>query len=70
MRRVENIHGYNIAKLRGIFKRAKSSCVSSSDFEVPRLLIKEYKRVKVFIDTMFVNNLLFLHTISEILYSG
>ena len=65
VRRAKNIHGYNIAKLRGIFKRSKSSGVSPSNFEVPKSLIEEHKRVRVFIDIMHVNNLLFLHTVSE-----
>ena len=64
-RRAENIHRYKVARLRGTFKRSKSSCVSPSDFEVPRALIEKYERVRVFLDIMCVSNLLFLYTVSK-----
>ena len=59
------MHGYNIAKLRGTFKRAMSRSVSPSNFVVPRSLIEEDNKVRAFMDVIFINNLPFSYSILE-----
>ena len=65
VRRAEDMHGYNVAKLRGTFKRAKHRSIPLAKSIVAKALIEKHKDIRIFIDIMFVNNILFLYTLSE-----
>ena len=64
-RRAEAIHRKEVAKLRSSFVRSKTKSTRPKRMKVPREIVEKHKRVRLFIDIMFVNRILFLYTISK-----
>ena len=46
-------------------KKRQTPNVTLITITIPRVLIKKYKNVIIFVNAIYINNLLFLYTISE-----
>jgi DNA-binding GntR family transcriptional regulator len=64
----EKIFGKDIAILKGKTTRKKPILVVHDTIVIPKALTEAQKDVTICIDTFFVNNMPFLHTISERIY--
>ena len=61
----ENIYGPDVASLKGKATRARPTPVVHDTISIPPELIEAQRNVELCIDTLFVNNMPFLTTISK-----
>ena len=54
-----------VAKLRSSSARGKVKSTRPKRMKVPREIVEKHKRVRLFVDIMFINRIPFLHAISK-----